>query len=337
LLPDEATEAERKAAALEAENARLKSTEPSVLVRCEDPTGTDVDCYRVSYTRCKPLTEAEVNHLMEKLRDRFPIAIDFMPPPPIMDNGLLGALGPPVAIKPTEEEQRKYWEDDYPRWESLCEDTLRFHHKTLQAAFPLPKFAFLAGNSGTRPADDVLITVEARGGFTIRPPPLVAEDEGQPRMLFPPPVAPVGHWSRSLGDAVRIGAMTQSWMNLQHDFHERKKAPALRPFTFNPGAPLDSNSFHYKRHRPTQPRTSFALECKRWRHGGKEKRFIGEIHVPTDQEAVKGLLVCRIEAANLSSPVSCCIPVRIAITHVSSFDSASQMVDSLVGNQRPAS
>ncbi|MCY4397447.1 MAG: hypothetical protein OXC10_20170 [Rhodospirillaceae bacterium] len=46
-------------------------------------------------------------------------------------------------------------------------------------------------------------------------------------------------------------------------------------------------------------------------------------------DEVKGLLVCRIQAVNLAQSVSSRIPVRIAISHVSVFESASNMVDTL--------
>ena len=57
---------------------------------------------------------------------------------------------------------------------------------------------------------------------------------------------------------------------------------------------------------------------------------MGEIHVPTDDDEVKGLLVCRIQAANLSQSVSSRIPVRIVTSSVRAFESASTMVDTLI-------
>ena len=54
LLPPETTETERKMAALEAENSRLKAAEPSFSIRFEDQSDTTVERYHASYTLCVP-------------------------------------------------------------------------------------------------------------------------------------------------------------------------------------------------------------------------------------------------------------------------------------------
>ena len=99
--------------------------------------------------------------------------------------------------------------------------------------------------------------------------------------------------------------------------------------SFDPPDPRDPNAFYYKPRRPAEPQASFALECAQWRHDNEAATFLGEIHVPTDRDAAEGLLVCRIQAANLSKSVSCRIPVRIAIAHVSALESARGMVEAL--------
>ena len=77
----------------------------------------------------------------------------------------------------THEEIEQYRDEDYPRWLERCEETLRAYHRTLQAETSVLGFAFLAENSGTRPAADALVTIEARGGFEITPPPF--DDTGE--------------------------------------------------------------------------------------------------------------------------------------------------------------
>ena len=92
----------------------------------------------------------------------------------------------------------------------------------------------------------------------------------------------------------------------------------------------DSNAFYYKPNRPTAPGSSFSLECDQWRHDEAEEPFDGEIQVPTDQDEVKGALLCRIQAANLSNSAPKLVPVRIDIAHISAFDSARAMLESLL-------
>ena len=95
LLPPETMETERKMAALEAENSRLKAAEPSFSIRCEDQSDTTVERYHASYTWYEPLTEGEVDGLMQRLKARFPLATDFgsrepaeRPVPPTLANRL---------------------------------------------------------------------------------------------------------------------------------------------------------------------------------------------------------------------------------------------------------
>ena len=352
LLPPETTETERKMAALEAENTRLRAAEPSFSTRCADPSDAIVERYHASYTWYEPLTEAEVDSLMQRLKVRFPLATDFgsrepaeRPAPPTVANRLFATRQ--IFTPATDEEIAKYRDEDYPRWLDRCEETLRAHHRTLQAETPVLEFAFLAENSGTRPAAAALVTIEARGGFEIRPPPFddtdedrEAEDDASASLesgaLRPPPVAPRGRWKNTVGG--QPGDMLRTLdlfgRSLQDISGSAYPDPDIlsRPLAFsslNRPDPRDPNAFYYKPGRPAEPQASFSLECAQWRYDNEAEPFIGEIHVPTDRDAAEGLLVCRIQAANLSKSVSCRIPVRIAIAHVSASASARGMVEAL--------
>ena len=353
LLPPETTETERKMAALEAENSRLKAAEPSFSIRCEDQSNTTVERYHASYTSYQPLTEAEVDGLMQRLKTRFPLATDFgskepaeRPAPPSLANRFFQTKQ--VFTPATDEEIEKYRNEDYPQWLVHCEETLRAHHRTLQSETPMLGFAFLAENSGRRPAADALVTIEARGGFEISPPPFDDTDEDregndeasgsrESGALPPPPVAPCGRW-RTLNP---LGRSLQGISRIAYPHPDILTRPPALPL-LNPPAARDPNAFYYKPRRPAEPKATFALECAQWRHDNEAEPFVGEIHVPTHQDAAEGLLTCRIQAANLSKSVSRRIPVRIAIAHVSAFESARSMVEalhhtvgSLIASSRP--
>ena len=352
LLPPETTETARKMAALVAENTRLKAAEPSFSIRCADPSDAIVERYHATYTWYEPLTKAEIDSLMQRLKARFPLATDFgsrepaeRPTPPTVANRLFSTRQ--VFTPATDEEIEKYRDEDYPRWLEHCEETLRAHHRTLQAETPVLEFAFLAENSGTRPAADALVTIEARGGFKIRPPPPDDTDEDQEGeddtpgslesgALPPPPVAPRGRWTNTVsgqpGDVLRalnlVGRSLQDLSGIVNPDPDILSRPLPFP-SLNPPDPRDPNAFYYKPGRPAEPQASFALECAQWRHDNEAEPFVGEIHVPIDRDAAEGLLVCHIQAANLSKSVSCRIPVRIAIAHVSALESARGMVEAL--------
>ena len=353
LLPPEKTESERRLTVLEAENARLKSAEPSVSLRCADPSDTEVNHYSATFIWFEPLTDAEVDGLMQRLKARFPLATDFGSSEPVAQ-----PLPPTVAarlfathrtfVPATDEEIEKYRTESYPTWLERCEEVLRTHHRTLQQDVPFLEFTFLAENVGTRPAADVLVTIEARGGFQIKPPPFEDEDEEQDgedesptnveaKLLPRPPAVPRGSSQNTLlgplGDSLRaldqIGQSSQAFPGFAHGHPDIMNRTRTLPSLIRPNA-RDPNAFCYKPDRPSTPQGSFALECVQWRHGGKAKAFVGEIHFPNDDDEVEGLLVCCIQAANLSQSVSSRIPVRISVSHVSAFDSANNMVDTLI-------
>ena len=320
LLPPEKTESEKELAALKAENVRLKKAEPSFVIQCRDSADTEI-----SVPRFKPLTAAETNALMQRLKERFPLKTDFqqrestlrfqpstIPKP---------TLTPLQFIPATREAIEKYQDEAYPQWLAHCEEVLSKYHQTLQEQEPIPRFMFLAENRGTRPATDALITIEAQGSFQIKPP--APDDESESlqekptALLDSPPSAPSGRWKTTN----RVTGKITSPPSLVKQFlHSQPYLPPSR----NP------NAFYYKPDRPLTPQDTFCLECDQWRHEDGEESFEGEIHLPADLDTVRGALICRIQAGNLSESTSKLIPVRIttALTAVT-FDRASAAVDEL--------
>ncbi len=341
LLPPEKMQTEKELAALKDENARLKKAEPSFAIRCVDGTDTEVERYEGSYIWYEALTDAEVGELMDRLKERFPLETDFGPKEPEeRDAPQTGGIRIPgmkqVFTPATDDEIAKYRDEAYPQWLERCEEVLRDHHRTLRQEEPVLEFMFLAENRGTRPATDALVTIEARGNFQIKPPPYKNRDDqqvdevddsdkhqasGLPR----PPAAPCGQRRTSIGGRSHdhplhaLDVLNRSLRGVpgMMDYGSsvldpaRFRAPIIQPKARDP------NSFFYKPDRPMMPQDAFSIECDQWRHENGEEPFVGEIHVPTDQDQVDGALVCRIQAGNLSKPESKLIPLRIAIQHAS--------------------
>ncbi len=354
LLQPESTEIEKKLSSLESEIARLKKTEPSFWIRCVDQSSTELECYCASFTWFEPLSDDQVDNLMQRLKGRFPLGSKFGSREPVeraakrqtvLDN-LFGNTKE-VFVPATEEEIGKYREEAYPEWLDQCEQILRNHHRMLQHQAALLEFSFLAANVGTRPATDALVTIEAHGHFQIQPPSTDDEDDAQSgeddelsdhkaEELPRPPVAPSGQWQRMIdgqpGDALRaLDAFRRSLYQMSNMWH----LPALRHDSLLRGLDVpppsrDPNAFYYKPHRPSSPRSSFSLCCDQWRHDDGEEPFDGEIHLPVDQGKTEGALSFRIQASNLSKSASKVVPVRIKIAHVSAFESALAMVVNLL-------
>lgn len=347
LLPPESTPTEKELASLKAKHVRLKKMEPSISIRCMGQENSEIERYDGSYTWFEPLTDQQVHDLMRRLKDRFPLETDYGSREPAeresRQTALNALLGTKEVFSPaTDEEIAEYRDNAYPQWLVACEETLRNHHRTLQRQTPTLEFSFLAENTGTRPATDALITIEARGRFWIQPPQHQDENDcddddkenTKTSVLHPPPVAPKGQWRRpaypaGAGQALESFARSlQAIRGLTDEGHGILDLPTFHTPVFQPPS-HDSNAFYYKPNRPSLPKPSFSLECDQWRHDDGEEPFNGEIHLPSDQDQVEGALLCRIQAANMSIPASKLVPVRIEIARISAFDSAQSMLEGL--------
>ena len=350
LLLPETTEKEKELRTLREENTRLKKQEPSFTIRCVDKSDLEVERYRSSHTWFEPLTDEQIDELMQCLKDRFPRVTDFGSREPaeraLKRTGWNSLLGTTEIFAPaTDKEIAKYTDETYPNWLNDCEHLLRNHHRALQRQAAVLGFSFLAENTGTRPAADALITIEARGSFCIKPPPTDGKDDKQdggtdelgnllPKALPRPPVAPLGRWRRRIGHWNQLDAVTRSLIR------NRDLVPRISGIPHHPSLQLqnprrDRNAFYYKPDRPALPLSAFSLECDQWRHDDGEMVFSGEIHVPTDQDVAKGALACRIQASNLSKSTLKWIPVEIEIRFISAFESAQDMVEALLNRSSP--
>ena len=148
------------------------------------------------------------------------------------------------------------------------------------------------------------------------------------------PLPPCGQWTRTIGSHFRetlrsLDAFTRSPHRFSSLAYGTEQYPLVRTPLGQPPS-RDPNVFYYKPSLPKEPQASFSLECDQWRHQDGKEPFLGEIHVPADQDNAEGEVVCRIQAANLSKPISKRIPVWIEITHVNAFESAQKMVEALL-------
>lgn len=355
LLPPEHTRTEKEVISLKAEVARLRRAEPSFLVCCTDEDGQQIGELSIGSRCFDPLTAAQLESLMERLRTTFPMETSFGPRESIEQSGTifgatLSALNR-VFIPATDEEIAEYKDSAYPGWLEECEAVLSDCYKAPRQSSP-PRFEFWAENRGTRPAKDALVEIEVEGDFLIAPPARAqnTSEDGPTDQEFPtasrhglprPPKPPKGRWEyaegvlRGLQDT--LSALTES--RIGDSFQTMRDLEALsRPLPLGPPVPpaRDPNSFYYEPSRSRKPERSIRLVCAQWRHMAGPKGFAGEIRLRPDQTEVRGALLFRVQAENLSKPESQRIPVRIEVDHVSSFDRASGLVDSLSADPHDA-
>jgi hypothetical protein len=326
LVPPESSETEKTIKALEHEIARLKKAEPVFSIEYLNEEGKSADRLEFELMRYEPLGGIELSELMSRIKNQFPLATDFGPREPTErpSGGVLGFFSLTEAFTPATDKEIAAYRKKYESWLDQCEKKLGVLHDTLQIRAGAPVFRFVAINEGTRPAKDVLVAIEAKGQFMIRPP-LHRESPPESLVLPSAPSPPRGTW-KSTSDLVRSYTQLMAPGN------------SLGPIVMSAKSALgslvperhDQNAFYYKGGRLSSPAPRYESECQQWRHRTEPKIFNGEIHVDKDEGVVTGLLECRIHAENLSDVVIKRVPVKIRIKHIQVYDVAKTRVDCLI-------
>jgi hypothetical protein len=336
LLPPESTDAEKKIKYLENELARLRRTEPDFRIRCLDRDHKETEKIEIEVPRYLPLTEEQVAGFMTRISSRFPLATEFGPREPDERDQekrttVIGYMKE-IFVPATDEEISSYKNERYPEWLRGCEGILHDCHNLLERRVHRPAFFFSVTNDGIRPAKDALITIEANGRFEIMPPERSEKDENddnQPLALARPPRAP-GSKRKVVNDPFGAFQAIRSLAMFPH-----AGALGIPPFPAMPIRALlpperDPNGFYWKPSRPKIPASRFSLECEQWRHGIEAELFEVEFYFDRSRESISGLLECRIHAENLSRTAVAKVPVRIKISEIRAYETASLIVDALI-------
>ena len=340
LLPPENNDTERENVRLREQIARLEKTEPQFKIEIVDEDGKTVEQLTVEHLIYEPLSESDIEILMDTLTNRFPMRTNFSPAEPSQDGKGITvgewldrkfASGPPK-----DEDVAKYTEQEYPGWVRQCRRILSSVHSEFQRETGQPTFDIGVTNEGTRPGNDALVVIEAAGNFKICPPPYKGEFDENPEeeLALPrPPRPPRGpQVPNALSAFSGVNRIVESMNLLQRTMNPINTETFLLPPSLTPhDRRRDPNGFFYKPDRPSEPGESFAVECEQWRHGMGPESFVGEIFFDTDQNDIRGALRCEVHAGNLSSPVKAQFPVRITVRKVGSYERAQDLVQKLRG------
>ena len=323
LLPPEPGEAQTKISHLEAENKRLRKTEPEFNIRCVSTHGEDFDSIEFEYRVFEPLSEVDVSILIETLKSRYPINEDFGPREPMerSTGGMSSLLGVNDYFVPASTEEIEQYTHHYRDWVEDCETRLSNLHDALRIREGQPSFQFAIRNKGSRPGKDALVEINAKGNLKIAPPAWKDDEEadsgGESGLtLTPPPKAPRGR-SNSLQTIVRrLSSLAYAY--------PLPIVPTYLPPSDPPGR--DQNAFYYKPNRPSSPTRSFSLECQQWRHETADEYFDVDLFVDNCATEVTGAVECVVHAQNLSSPVTMLVGVNIRLTSANTYDHACALI-----------
>ena len=346
LLPPEHTDSQREISKLKERIDELEHHEPQFRIWIVDEQGNEIDSISTDHRIYEPMSADDISDCIESLRSQFPIATEFETLESAGEYGravaarLLGKRH--TYIPPAEESIASYINHDYPEWLKACEEFLSGLHNSLQKDLGQPSFTFVAANEGTRPGNDALVRIIARGDITISPPPIDDDDEESDRddsglELPAPPRPPRGKWvlgSPSLNSlASTVSGLSRTFSGL-----ESRINPSFDPSLLIRSSAIanrhDPNAFYYKPHRPMDPAASFSFECQQWRHVSGNESFSGQLFFDVDRSSISGMLSCEIHAENLSNPIRKVVQIRLSINRVKTADHARVLIQRLAGHSK---
>ena len=342
LLPPEHNASEREVAHLKERISQLEKAEPQFQIRVVDHQEVEIDSISIDYHVYEPMSNDDIAIRIQMLRNRFPLVTDFgsrepsereNPSPEARIIGMKDVFTPA-----TDEAIAKYTDQEYPMWIRDCQETLASLHDTLQDEAGHPFFGFAIVNDGTRPGNDTLVNIVAKGNFKICPLPREDDDEskgeGNIGLRLPkPPRPPRGRWSPVSSSSNRftgrLPTLATFPSGILNPFSLRMDPSVMLPMR-DKGPRRDPNAFYFKPNRPKTPQESFSLECEQWRHGADEEYFEGRISFNFDAEKIEGALLCEIHAENLSKPVQKVVPVKISIKRANATEHARSLTQTLL-------
>lgn len=164
--PASETTEEKKIKDLEKDLATYRAQEPKITIgRCEPADQSNV----VAVVRkvATPLTEAEVEGFLAKLRVRHPLVTDFTPPPPSTMTDAFGATTTEYSA-PAEADVTKYRDVLYPQWLEQCRTVLKGVHQGRDDFEPDVVLRWSMANKGSRPASQVRVVFETQGPLELQ-------------------------------------------------------------------------------------------------------------------------------------------------------------------------
>lgn len=184
--PMESTEA-KQIRELNRDLAVYRDQEPKIAIRCE--TADEDGLVKVIGKTATPLTEPEVEELIEALRLKHPLNEDFTPPRAKTTTDTWGTTKTVTYSAPADEEIANYRDRLYPKWLDDCRAAFRRVHIGRDEEAPPVALRWAMSNDGSRPAERVRVEFETRGHLALqRPRP--ARDDGDEDADSMPSAAP---------------------------------------------------------------------------------------------------------------------------------------------------
>ena len=326
LKEPEADDSVKELARKDAEIARLKAAEPMLQLRFTDQAGTQIERLDVTMKRYLPVPFDKVDGLVERVTALAPMAkltptqLKEAPKPRRPGEGfdISSIAYPDDSLMPLTQTAIDKYEDDYRKWVSGVRSKIAGLHAEWNHRRDWPQAVFCVQNTGSRPAADVLVEMDASGSFKLSGLGKDNSERGDKgarwlELAFPPEpprrksraeiLMATGVFDRDPLASLSLAPVLPSMANLRRD-----------------------DDAFYWRDGKSDAVSTMALECRTWRHGREEEDFSFCIWAD-DSADVRGLIVGRISASNIRKPLDKHLPLRIEFEDRECLPLAETLVD----------
>lgn len=164
---EESTEGKR-IRELEKDLATYRSQEPKISIgRCVP--ADDAGVVTVKRRTAQPLSDPEIEEILDALRLKHPMKMDFTPPLNPQPTEAGDKVGYTIHFEPpSDEDIRSYQDAAYPHWIDNCRAILSELHVGRDEIEAPIILQWSMSNDGTRPASQVRVQFEAQGPLAIR-------------------------------------------------------------------------------------------------------------------------------------------------------------------------
>ena len=265
------------------------------------------------------LTKNEIDTLIDKIKQSNPIKTNFEDKPnetkaTAIQNSFFAGRYTPA----THEEITKYTKETYPKWLNTINKSLGKLPTSLNTKGNIFEISFKLKNSGTMPANNLLIRFSVSENLLLLVPHSPKDDNKENKWSLPTaPTPPTGSYTSALDvilNSAKAMAMTDhSIFNNGPIFND---GPIKR----------DRSAFYWKPRRPIAAKQYQELECDEFPHKIQEEIFNLRIIAPDTHKSTGGLITCTVSAKNLKEPVELTIPVKLSFRQEDTFKVAKNLI-----------
>ena len=324
LLPPEPDEKDKKIQELQ---KRLSEVGAGPLVEITVDDGLKSGLSHVAQVHSY-LSDADIASIVHDVTRRNPMKTDFSEPKrtagSLVFEPVIVALNIGTYVPPPDEVVSKYQKKDYPAWLKSVEAVVTGAPDYFNNGELRRKVSFSVSNVGSKPAEDVIVSVRVTEGFLLISADAVIEDD---EINIPaPPTAPVGRYRTALDVYADRMGMTEHARRLFSEIGGPLSVRGSRAASLVESQVRDRHTFYWRGARPESGVSVCALESKELRHKVRGGSFDLYLLMSRKARKEKGVIEITVSAANIPDPVVCRIPVSVQYESADSYEKVRAIV-----------